>query len=167
MLRHCMNVLKSSVPCCCVALGKAGIQKCSGFLPLRMQSCQQLIQQCTSALWKCRTEADYISVSSEGLWCISLMRMWLEWVIVGALCRTSKSRAFLRCNLLCPDERPSHNGPSPAYEASVEQVCSLEGDYNGFTTDLTHSFATPPPPATITSLKYCSVCAAANCHQFC
>lgn len=124
---------------------KAGIQKCSGFLPLRMQTCQQLIQQCTSALWKCRTEADYISVSSEGLWCVSLMRMWLEWGIVGTLCRTSKSRAFLRCNLLCPDERPSHNGPSPAYEASVEQVCSLEGDYNGFTTDLTHSFATPPP----------------------
>ncbi|KAG8011042.1 hypothetical protein GBF38_005688, partial [Nibea albiflora] len=43
------------------------------------------------------------------------------------------------------DERPSHNGPSPAYEASVEQVCSLKGDYNGFNTDLTHAFATPTP----------------------
>lgn len=95
------------------------------------------------------------------------MRMWLEWGIVGALCRTSESGAFLRCNLLCPDERPSHNGPSPAYEASMEQVCSLEGDYNGFTTDLTHSFATPPPPATFTSQKYHFVCAAANCHQLC
>lgn len=83
--------------------------------------------------------------------------------IVGALCRTSESRAFLRCNLLCPDERPSHNGPSPAYEASMEQVCSLEGDYNGFTTDPAHSFATPPPPLPSPPKSIFFVCPAANC----
>lgn len=53
---------------------------------------------------------------------------------------------FLRCNLLRPDERVAHNGPSPAHQASVEQVCSLEGDYNGFSADPARSFATPPPP---------------------
>lgn len=61
---------------------------------------------------------------------------------MGAPHRTCESGTFLRCNLLWPDERPSHNGPSPAYEASVEQDCSLKGDYNGFTTDLIHSIAT-------------------------
>lgn len=148
------------------ASGKLASQKCSAFWAA-MQTYHQCVQQCTSALRKFRAEADYISVRFEGLWYISLMQMWLEYGIVGVLSRTSESEEFLRCNLLCLDERPSHNGPSPAYEVSVEQVCSLGGDYNGFTTDLTHSFTTPSPPATFTSQKYHSVCAAANCHQLC
>lgn len=95
-----------------------------------------------------------------------LVQMWPEWGIVGALCRTSERRAFLRCNLLFPDERPSHNWPSPAYEASVEKACSLKGDYNGFTTDLTFSFATSPPSETHNSplIKVPLVC---YCAWFC
>lgn len=129
---------------------KAGVEKRSGFF--RRSGAELVPDTSSGALEKHRSEADYISVSFDGPRCVSLMRMCLELVIVGA----SESRAFLRCNLLCPDERPSHNGPSPAYEASMEQVCSLEGDYNGFTTDLAHSFATPPhphPPATFTFQK--------------
>lgn len=133
-----MNVFKLSVPCCFVALRKATHSGC--------KTCHQHIQQCSSVLWKYMYQADYISVHSEGLSYVCLLWKWLEWGIVWALCRTSESGAFLRCNLLCPDERPTHNGPSPAYEASMEHVCSLEGDYNGFTTDLTHSFATPLNP---------------------
>lgn len=64
-----------------------------------------------------------------------------------------RAERFLRCNLLWPDERVAHNGPSPAHQASVEQVCSLEGDYNGFSADPARSFATahPPPTPHITS----------------
>lgn len=34
---------------------------------LGMQTCHQHIQQCTSVMWKSRSEEDYISVSFEAL----------------------------------------------------------------------------------------------------
>lgn len=40
----------------------------------------------------------------------------------------------------------------------MEQVCSLEGDYNGFTTDLAHSFATPLPSAIASPPKSTTLC---------
>lgn len=64
----------------------------------------------------------------------------------GLCAELVRAERFLRCNLLWPDERAAHNGPSPAHQASVEQVCSLEGDYNGFSADPARSFATAPPP---------------------
>ena len=69
-------------------------------------------------------------------------------------------RVLLRCNLPRLDERPSHNGPPPAQEGVLEQVCSLDGDYIGFTTDLTHSYAQKQ-----NSHSNLPVGAAADCHR--
>lgn len=103
-------------------------------------------------------EADYISVGFLKVcdaspwrgcdWNVVLLVWVVRWgVLSGGWCaELVRAERFLRCNLLRPDERAAHNGPSPAHQASVEQVCSLEGDYNGFSADPARSFATAHLP---------------------
>lgn len=76
-------------------------------------------------------------------------------MVSGGLCaELVRVECFLRCNLLWPDERAAHNGPSPAHQVSVEQVCSLEGDYNGFSADPARSCAPPHPPLHLPNVPF-------------
>lgn len=65
MLHQCVRIKCSKLLCSPQESWDTKVLQLFGLL--RMQTCHRHILQCTSALWKYRSEADYISVSFEGL----------------------------------------------------------------------------------------------------